>query len=130
MDDVTFVDNSKKVLNELNTVSAKALWAIGATAEGHAKDNETRIDTGRLRNSITFATSEGSGGGSSPANSEDYTPLGTPAPMEVYIGTNVEYARYIEEGTSKMSGLHFLKEAATAHSDEYKKIMKAAMEGN
>ena len=100
---VNFIDNSGKVLAALPGAIDRALWAIGAAAEGHAKDvitDEDRVDTGRMRNSVTHA------------EQGDAT----------YIGTNVEYAPYNEIGTIHMSGIHFLRKAATEHTQEYKQI--------
>lgn len=44
------------------------------------------VDTGRLRNSVTHLLKG----------------------YDCFIGTNVEYAPYVEEGTSRMKGKHFL----------------------
>ena len=41
----------------------------------------------------------------------------------VYIGTNVEYAVYVEKGTRKMQAYPYLKPAAQDHADEYKKLL-------
>ena len=46
----------------------------------------------------------------------------------VFIGSNVEYAPGIELGTHRKAGaVHFLQDAATNHSDEYKNLMEASM---
>ena len=63
------------------------------------------VDTGRLRNSIS------------------HTVDGEAA----YIGTNVEYAPYVELGARGREGVHMLKRAATEHADEYKRIMENSM---
>lgn len=60
----------------LQEAKLRALTAIGATAEGHAK-RACPVDTGRLRASITYAVNDDT----------------------VYVGTNVDYAEYIEYGT-------------------------------
>lgn len=101
---VKFTDNSAKVLAELAARKRIALLAIGAAAEGHAKAL-TPVDTGRLRNSISHA-----------ADSE-----------AAYIGTNVEYAPYVEYGTVHNKAHHMLKKAATDHGDEYKRIAKTIL---
>lgn len=101
----TYKDNSKAVLDALQRAKKRGLEAIGLTAEGHAKKYETAVDTGRLRNSISHATDE----------------------EAAYIGTNVEYAPYIELGAQGRKGLHFLQKAATQHGDEYKKLMEESM---
>ena len=141
---VDFKDNSEQVLSAMEKAIKNGLEAIGLTAEGHAKKKLTREVytgdkpyklTGRLRNSITFAVS------GEPANIQSYsgdngekggTYNGT-APDDknkaVYIGTNVEYAPGIELGTHrKAGGVHFLQDAATGHTEEYKKIVNDAME--
>ena len=69
---VTFKDNSEDVLSALARAIERALWSIGATAEGYAK-KDTPVDTGRLRNSI--------------AHDEDKD--------STYIGTNVEYGAFV-----------------------------------
>ena len=58
---VDYKDYSKEVLSALEKGKRNALTAIGATAETHTKDNikaDGLVDTGRLRNSITFATGD------------------------------------------------------------------------
>lgn len=106
MSSVKFTDNRAKVLSELESGKRRALEAIGARAETHAKAL-TPVDTGNLRNSMSHAVSGDA----------------------AYIGTNVEYAPYVEYGARKRPPVHMLKKAATEHSDEYKAIAKAALGG-
>lgn len=101
---IKFTDNSAKVLALLDQKKTLALLAIGAAAEGHAKAL-TPVDTGRLRNSISHAASGDA----------------------AYIGTNVEYAPYVEFGSVHNKAHHMLKKAATDHSAEYAAIAKTAM---
>lgn len=108
MADVTIVSHVDEVKDALKTQLGRGLWAIGATAEGYAKEqlyDGHGLDTGRLRNSITHAEDEDA----------------------VYIGTNVEYGKYVELGTSKMAAIPFLKPAATEHTEEYKKLLEDAL---
>ena len=100
----TYKDNTDEVLAALKMAKKRGLEAIGLTAEGHAK-KETPVDTGRLRNSINHATDDDA----------------------AYIGTNVEYAPYVELGARGRQGKHMLQRAATEHTDEYKRIMEDAM---
>ena len=83
---------------------ALALEAIGLVAEGHAKA-ECPVDTGRLRNSISHARDDDA----------------------AYIGTNVEYAPYVELGTSRMKARPFLRPAAEDYSMEYEALVKSAL---
>ena len=100
----TYKDNTDEVLAALENAKKRGLEAIGLTAEGHAK-KETPVDTGRLRNSINHATDD----------------------EAAYIGTNVEYAPYVELGARGRKGVHMLQRAATEHTDKYKRIMEDAM---
>ena len=102
--DVEVQSNAQLFQNALPEQIARALEAIGLVAEGYAKE-ECPVDTGRLQNSISHARDDNA----------------------AYIGTNVEYAPYIELGTSRMKPRPYLRPAATEHSDEYKEIVKAAL---
>lgn len=75
-----FTDNSQKVLEEFHAACLRALEKCGLVAEGYAK-KLTPVDTGNLRNSITHKV-------------DDKEP-------SVHIGTNAEYAAYVELGTGK-----------------------------
>lgn len=105
--DVKFTDNSKEFLDDLARKIPIALEAVGMTAETHAK-KETPVDTGRLRNSIAHAVEGNS----------------------AYIGTNVEYAPYIELGARGRHAYHMLGNAATNHSEEYKQIVENAFKND
>lgn len=128
--DINITDNSGIILAELEQKKKAALTGIGIQAEGFAK-RSTPVDTGRLRNSITHAV-----------RGDD-----------VYIGSNVEYAVWIELGsgiyasdgkgrqspwgyydrngkyhvTRGMKPRHMLKKAASEHTEEYKRIIEAIM---
>ena len=131
---VDYKDNSQQILSALEKGKRNALTAIGATAETHTKENITAddlIDTGRLRNSITYATGDYSGIGTYTDNKKkkysDAKARNTPKDDEVAIGTNVEYAAYTELGTEKIAAHHYLKRAVTEHKDEYKKLAVEAI---
>ena len=131
---VDYKDNSQQILSALEKGKRNALTAIGATAETHTKDNITAdklVDTGRLRNSITYATGDYSGIGTYTDNKKkkysDAKARNTPKDDEVAIGTNVEYAPYLELGTKKITAHHYLKRAVTEHQDEYKKLAVEAI---
>ena len=104
MVDVNFTNNADDILRLLERGKRNALTAIGATAETYAKQ-ETPVDTGRLRNSISHAVDG----------------------EAVYIGSNVEYAPYVELGTSRAKAHHMLQKAATEHSVEYKRLAEDAV---
>ena len=101
---VDYKDNSQQILSALEKGIKNGLEAIGLTAETYAK-KETPVDTGRLRNSIS------------------HTVDGEAA----YIGSNVEYAPYVELGTNRAKAHHMLQKAATEHSAEYKRLSEDAI---
>ena len=100
-------DNTEAIQDAIFDGIMEGLEKIGLVAEGYAKA-KCPVDTGRLRNSITHVLK----GDVSPA---------------VYIGTNVEYGKYVEEGTSKHDAQPFLKPAATEHGSEHKAIMQESL---
>ena len=102
---VDYKDNSQQILSALEKGIKNGLEAIGLTAETYAKQ-ETPVDTGRLRNSISHAVDG----------------------EAVYIGSNVEYAPYVELGTSRAKAHHMLQKAATEHSAEYKRLAEDAIQ--
>lgn len=99
-------DNSEEVLDAIRRAMPRALEKCGMQAENYAKI-ECPVDTGRLRNSITHKV---------PGDA-------------AYIGTNVEYAAYVEMGHIATNGAHvpaqpYIRPAAEKHADEYKKIIQ------
>ena len=145
---VVFKRHDKDVLNALDAQVEQALLAIGSQAEGHAKqelhNNPEHIDTALLLNSITYAVA-----GETPhitsykSNDHDKNnkpvevktghyegvapPLTEPA---VYVGTNVEYAPYIHDGTRKIKNPNkFLRNAVTNYAEEYEGIAKKFLSG-
>lgn len=139
---ITVKDNSKEFLKEFNSRVEKALEAVGIHLEGEAKEelenSPRRIDTGLLRNSITHAISgkpaaitsysaSNDSRSGRPGGSGSYSgnaPSDPPDQMAVYVGTNVEYAPYVHEGTSRMSPNRFLKNAAVRNKDQIREYIK------
>lgn len=101
-------DNRREVAEAVDGAIAAALEEVGLAAEGFAK-RLCPVDTGRLRNSITHVT--------------------RPDDNAVYIGTNVEYAPYVEYGTARQEAQPFLRPAATRHGDTYRTIVEAHLRG-
>lgn len=102
------VNNKDYVKRELESRKAAILEALGLEAEGNAVTEITNmdaVDTGRLRGSISHTVSGD----------------------DVYIGTNVEYAPYIELGTYKMASRPFLRNAINNYADDYKRITEEGL---
>ena len=127
---VTFNDYSDEVLEAFEEGCLRALERCGLQAEGYAKDL-CPVDTGNLRNSINHKVD--------------------PAEPAAYIGTNQEYAAYVEFGTGAYSSIGggtpkshwvymgddgewhigrpmkpqpYLKPAVANHSETYRRIIK------
>ena len=117
--------NRKEVLRGSEEAVERGLAAIGMRAVTYTHRPKERggtpVDTGRLRNSIAWATaSQGGGGTDAPSG-------GGADDRAVIIGTNVEYGEFVEEGTSKRKPAHMLRNALADGSDEYARIMEAAL---
>ena len=128
--EIKFTDNSQEVLEEMDAAILRALEKCGLTAEGYAK-RLCPVDTGNLRNSITHRVDQ--------------------AESAVYIGTNNEYAAYVELGTGEyypggrstpwvykdeeghwhythgQRAQPYLKPAVTDHKQTYRNIINDAM---
>ena len=132
--DVKITDNTDELLAGLLLKEEKALTMVGMECEGDAKieieSSPRRVDTGRLRNSITWATktehSTPEPTSDNPDASDDDGLRSSQAEERaVVIGTNVEYAAKIHEGDAK-EGLdpnRFLRNAVERNSDKYRRII-------
>lgn len=129
---VVFNDYSADVLNEFHDAVLRALERCGKQAEGYAKDLAP-VDTGNLRNSISHTVDEDE--------------------AAAYIGSNVEYAAYVELGTGKYTdggrptpwvyqddngnwhwtagnpAQPFLKPAVADHAQTYRNIIESELKG-
>lgn len=116
---IRITDNSDLVGKVFDEAIHNALVRIGLQAESFAKKeisrpkphadgtNRPNVDTGTLRNSINFRELDNE--------------------KSVVIGTNVEYAPYVELGTSRSAAYPFLKPAATEHTDVYRRIVESEL---
>ena len=130
-------DKTKEILTELEKAVKKALTDVGIEAvDNITSRGDFPADTGLLKNSITFAVS-----GENPLISEykanrkrkgeDTIRTGAyqgTAPKgkneAVYIGTNVEYAKYVQYGTSKMVARDFMYAPIRANFERYKQLIE------
>lgn len=101
---VKLEDNTGAFLNALPEAVDVAMEMIGLQAEGYAK-MKCPVDTGNLRNSISHMVANNA----------------------AYIGTGVNYAAYVEMGTSKMAARPYIEPAVTEHSDEYKDMVLSCL---
>lgn len=114
----TLHSNRPYVEKEVYNACERALEIMGGKAETYAK-KECPVDTGRLRNSLTHTKASGE--------------------LAEYVGTNVEYAPFVELGhhqevgryvpaiearlvNSYVNGHPYLRPALEKHVSEYKDI--------
>lgn len=121
-----YTSHTEEFLASHKDAIARALEICGGTAEAYAKVNLTRnrsVDTGVLRNSITHQ------------KVDEYTEA---------VGTNVEYAPYVELGHHQQPGRYvpaigkrlkaswvpgkpYLRPAVENHASEYTNIIKTEL---
>lgn len=143
---IEVVDHTQEAIQKKDELVEIALEIIGTKMADYAAMNlerdPRRVDTGRLKNSMTHEVH--------------------PEESAVYVGTNVEYAPYVEYGTGKYaeggngrktpwlvkvpagaggkwagkafitSGMkpnHFLRDALQDHEKEYIEIAKDVLDG-
>lgn len=132
--DVEINFHDDELRDDMNFKKEKALAMVGMQAEGDAKieieSSPRRVDTGRLRNSITWATTkEHSMPEPTPDNPDatdaDGLSESSAEADAVVIGTNVEYAFEIHEGdpSRKLDPNRFLRNAVEKNMETYRKII-------
>ena len=132
MSDIEITDNSEEIALQFAMACMRGLEKCGLTAEGYAK-KLCPVDTGNLRNSITHQVDTRT--------------------QTVYIGSNLEYAPYVELGTGKYypggrptpwvyqdahGNWHYthgnraqpyLKPAVADHAQQYRSILEDELKG-
>lgn len=130
-------DELEKAFEEL---AEKALTLCGAECEGDAKieieSHPRRVDTGRLRNSITWVTKKERSFVEPTSKNRDASSADGMQPSQaeeraVVIGTNVEYAARIHEGdaTTGLDPNRFLRNAVERNANKYKEIIDDTLRG-
>lgn len=131
-------DNSKLVLNAEDKAIENALYAMGVKAVEGSVDAISgkygipkAVDTGRLRASISFITPTDNGGsGEANANSKAGDKLtGIAEKNSVVVGSNVEYADYVHNGTSRMEGRPFLRAGIEQTKGEMERQVTTILKG-
>lgn len=130
-------DFSPQVLAEFEDRLEVGLDECGVEGELYAvaalEGSPRRVDTGLLKNSITHALAgqepaKGTYTSDDGSKSGSYEGAAPSGGKSVYIGTNVDYAGYVHDGTSKMAANPFIK-TAMGHGDRYKQIIERALKG-
>ena len=144
---IEFISNEKEVDKAVIDALRKALTKVGMQAESYAK-MKCPVDTGLLRNSITYAmdgdlthiAAYADNKGENSGTYEGKAPAEDTGLMSVTIGTNVHYAPSVELGHNQQAGRFvpalgkrlkaswvnpkpFLRPAMEEHASEYKLIL-------
>ena len=126
-DNFVLKDNSAVVLGAMQTAQKAAANEMAKAAadfvqenmlygyhDPHGPDGHTEIvDTGKLFDSIKGIVRKVS------QNAFDVT-----------VGTEVEYAIYVHEGTRKLKARRFIRDAMAKNSGEFKRIALKYLKGN
>jgi HK97 gp10 family phage protein len=103
-----YQSNINNVLSALTHAQLQTLTAIGLYVEGEAK-LRCAVDTGNLRSSLDHKVDESA--------------------KAVHIGTNIEYAIYVEKGTSKQPEQPYLTPAAEDNINNIKRLAERYVGG-
>lgn len=137
MVDVKLENNTMKVEAEFGKAMGRALYAIGVTAQGDITKYMSKpdftgrdiVDTGRLRGSISFVTpEEESGVYDNNADSSDAL-SGKGLENTVILGTNVEYADEVNNGSKKQKGRKFMENGIEPNWGKYQDLAKDIFKG-
>lgn len=133
-------DMSKMVKEEAEKATLKILRLWGSKAVENSVDAisgnagiDSAVDTGRLRASLSYILPDGTGGDSGmlTLNQQLGDKLsGKADENSVIVGTNVEYAIYVHEGTEKMPARPFLRLAIDNMKDDAKEMAERVLKGD
>lgn len=144
---VDIINNSAAIIAAVEAAAEVALDAAGMQAASacarELQRSPSRIDTGLLKNSITWAVggkpaaissysaerpSKYTGKMPDPGSYSGTAPADTDKIKSVYVGTNVEYAIYVHDGTKYMAPNHFLKNGISKNRGKLLEIMKTTLQ--
>ncbi|WP_282804273.1 HK97-gp10 family putative phage morphogenesis protein [Clostridium tetani] len=98
-----YINNIRQVKQALNKAIEDSLHELGVTATTNTQA-VTPVDTGKLRRSITHKTDSKN--------------------LRVYVGTNVQYAINVHEGTSKQKANPFITNGIKETQSSIRDILK------
>lgn len=110
-----------------NSITHAVSGKPAAMSSYHATYGGNRYTSGKNAGKRITASSENAG-------AVGYGSYSGNAPSEgngrksVYIGTNVEYAAYVERGTSRQDPQPFLEPAVMGHTSTYRRIFEEQLE--
>jgi hypothetical protein len=125
-------DNSGEVLKELESKMPELLNAMGNELYKSITDfmvEDKIVDTGRLKGSISYSTPYTNYKNPSLANTPNDFIQGVNEKDSVVYGSNVEYASYVETGTSRQRARNYIKTGTTRAVPQIKKVVEIILKG-
>lgn len=130
--DIRIEDNSAEVLKELNNKMPELLSSMGNEVCKHIQNFMTEdkiVDTGRLRGSISYSTPYIDYNIPTLANTANDFIKNNKEKNTVVYGSNVEYASYVELGTSKQRARNYVKTGTYRAIPQIKKVVETILKG-
>lgn len=130
--EIKIEDNSAKVLEELENKLPEIMNGVGNELYKSIYNYMTEdkvVDTGRLRGSISYSTSQKDYKNPMLANKGDDFITGNKEPNSVVYGSNVEYASYVNSGTSKQMARKFIENGTYRAVPQIKKVVETILKG-
>lgn len=126
-------DNSGKVLNEYENRKPELLNAFGNELYKSIYNFMTEdkiVDTGRLRGSISYSTEFNDYNQPTPANEPNDYITGVREKNAVVYGSNVDYANFVETGTTRQRARHYIKTGTDRAVPQLKKAGEEVLKGD
>ena len=120
-------DNSELTKKELEKKMPELLNGIGNELYKNIYNFMTEdkiVDTGRLRGSISYSTPYNDYNSPTLANQKEDFIIGAKEKNTIVYGSNVEYANYVNSGTSKQKARQFMQIGTTRAIPKLKKTVE------
>ena len=125
-------DNSQKILNELDNKMPEILDGLGNELYKSIYNFMTTdkiVDTGRLRGSISYSTPFKEYSNLTLANKPEDVIKGIKQNDTVVYGSNVEYASYVNSGSSKQRARKFIENGTYCAVPQMKAVVEKILKG-
>ena len=126
-------DNSGKVLREYENRKPELLNTFGNELYKSIYNFMTEdkiVDTGRLRGSISYSTEFNDYNQPTPANQPNDFIKGVREENSVLYGSNVDYANFVETGTTRQRARHYVKTGTDRAVPQLKKAGEEVLKGD
>ena len=130
--EITIEDNSDKILAELDSKMPEVLNGMGNELYKSIYSFMTEdkvVDTGRLRGSISYSTPYNNYSRPTLANTPDDFIENVKEKDTVVYGSNVEYANYVNSGTSKQRARKFIQTGTYRAVPQIQRVVENILKG-